>query len=234
MRVSLITGVSRGLGAALCDQLYAAGDCVVGIGRSFTAAQREQAGERLVLRQAELSHPETLPAQTELAGLLAGATTAALIHNAAVVTPIGALGALPPAEVSSAVAVNLTAPMLLTNAFLGALPPELPATVLFVSSGAAHRPVAGWSVYGASKRGGEAFFEAVAEQVGDRPVTVASVNPGVMDTGMQQAIREVAAGDDWFPEGDRFLSLHDHGDLPDPANVAAALIAEYLPPADRR
>lgn len=230
-RTTIVTGVSRGLGAALFDRLHAAGDRLVGIGRRFNDRQRElaAAGDRVVLREADLARPATLPDADELAGLLAGADHAVLIHNAAVVEPIGAVGALPADRLAEAVTVNLTAPMLLTDAFLAAAPTDLPVTILFVSSGAAHRIIDGWSAYCATKRGGEAFFEAVAAQLADRPgARVASVNPGVMDTGMQAAIRAVARGGAWFPERERFLGLHQRGELPDPAQVAERIVTEHL------
>jgi NAD(P)-dependent dehydrogenase (short-subunit alcohol dehydrogenase family) len=232
-RVSIVTGVSRGLGEALVAQLLAGGDRVMGIGRHFTAEQRRFAAaepDRLVLREADLAAPATLPDRPALEALLAGADHAALIHNAAMVEPIGAIGTLPPDQVATAVTVNLTAPMLLTNAFLAALPPAIPATILFVSSGAARRMIDGWATYSATKRGGEAFFESLASQLADHTgVRVASVNPGVMDTGMQASVRRAAGGPDWFPEGDRYVSLHEQGRLPDPAEIARQILAEHLP-----
>ena len=173
----MITGISRGLGAALFDAVHARGDRVVGIGHRFTAAQEERA----------------------------------------------------------AASLNFTAPMLLSNAFLAALPDGVPATVLFLSSGAAHRVIGGWAIYGATKRGGEAFFESLADQVRaagrSAPVRVAGVNPGVMDTGIQASIRDCAAGSGYFPEADHFLRLHRYGDLADPATVARHLVSAHLSPA---
>lgn len=232
-RTIIITGVSRGLGAELFDQLHARGDRVVGIGRSFTAAQRERAArapERAVLREADLTDLATLPDQPEMRDWLAGAGEVALVHNAGVVEPIGAVGELPPDRLAQAVTINLTAPMVLTNAFLAALPDGATATVLFISSGAAHRVIGGWAAYGATKRGGEWFFETVAAQTAETDrVRVASVNPGVMDTGMQASIRDAAARPGWFPDRDRFVSLHADGQLPDPAAVARTILAEHLP-----
>lgn len=233
MRVSIVTGVSRGLGEELLAQLLGNGDRAIGIGRHFTADQRRLAAaepDRLVLWEADLAVPATLPDRNAFGELLHRASAAALIHNAAVVEPIGAVGTLPPDQLATAVAVNLAAPMLLTNAFLAALPPAVPATILFVSSGAAQRMIEGWAAYSATKRGGEAFFEALASQLADHPgVRVASVNPGVMDTGMQASVRQAAAGHSWFPEGDQYLALYERGQLPDPAEIARSILAEHLP-----
>jgi benzil reductase ((S)-benzoin forming) len=232
MATVVITGVSRGLGAELFAQVHADGHRVMGIGRRFSDAQHKLAAatpERVELYEADLARPATLPDRETLASLLAGTTHAALIHNAGVVEPIGAVGTLPDAQLATSVTVNLTAPMVLTNAFLAALPEAAAATILFISSGAAHRPVDGWAVYSSAKRGGEAYFEAVAAQVADqRRIRVATVNPGVMDTGMQAAIRQAAAGDSWFPDRGRFVALHADGQLPDPATVAGRILAEHL------
>src|SRR5690606_6823056 len=185
--------------------------------------------ERVVLHRADLSDPTSLPDADWFRAVLADRGHATLIHNAALVEPIGAVGELPASLVAAAVTVNLTAPMLLTNAFLGGLPAGASGTILFLSSGAAHRRIDGWATYSATKRAGESFFDHVAAQLADRtpPVTVTSLNPGVMDTGMQAAIRR-NAGVSWFPDADQFVGLHQRGELPDPAEVARRLVAEHL------
>jgi benzil reductase ((S)-benzoin forming) len=224
VRTVVITGVSRGLGAALFVQLHARGDHVVAIGRSFTAEQRALPG--VTLLQADLADPRLLPDTGALAPLLAGADEAALVHNAAVVEPIGPVGMLGADRIAAAVAVNLTAPMALTDAFLAALGPSTSRVrILFISSGAAQRPIEGWAPYSATKRGGEMFFEVLAAEAARRDprVSVRSVNPGVMDTAMQERLR---AAD--FPSRERYLRLHEADELPDPADVARRVIAEHL------
>lgn len=224
MRTVVLTGVSRGLGAALFDGLARRGDRVVALGRRFTGAQQAAAAAepaRVRLLTADLAGQQLPP----LAGELAGAASVALVHNAGVIEPIGAVGTLPADRVVEAVAVNLTAPVLLTNAFLAAVPPAARRVlILFFSSGAARRVVPGWGVYCATKAGGEMFFEALAGQLaGDDRYTVDSVNPGVMDTGMQAQIRSAD-----FPDRDRFVGLHESGSLQAPADVAAKIIDRYL------
>jgi benzil reductase ((S)-benzoin forming) len=167
-----------------------------------------------------------VPTATVLAGFLAGGKAEpVLLLNAGMLEPLGAVGTLPPAAVATAVTVNLTAPMLLAGAFLAAR--TGPARIVFVSSGAAHRPIRGWAVYSAAKRGAETFFDTIAAEAPE--VTVANVNPGVMDTGMQGVARDAI-----FPERDRFVGLYERGELPDPATVARRIIADHLSmPTDR-
>ncbi|HLT09198.1 MAG TPA: SDR family NAD(P)-dependent oxidoreductase [Micromonosporaceae bacterium] len=241
MRSVIITGVSRGLGAAFFDEFHAAGYRVMALGRRFSVAQHaaERADPlRVRLRQADLAYPASLPSAAEFASFLSGSTDVVLVHNAGVIDPVGAIGTMAPEEIERAVSVNVTAPMLLTNAVLAAGlarggatdgKPRWRLTVLFISSGAAHRHIGGWSVYGATKRAGEAFVEALAaEHADDDRVRVAVVQPGVMDTGMQERLREYAARDVYFPDRDRYLTLHREGRLADPREVARRVIAENI------
>lgn len=228
MRTVVITGVSQGLGAALMDELYRRGDRIVALGRRFTGQQRGLAStdpDRVLLRHTDLADPAALPSRAELADLLGD--DVALVHNAGVVEPIGAVGRLGAEAVTRAVAVNLTAPVLLTDALLAACPDAARVRIVFVSSGAATRVVEGWATYCATKAGAEMFFRVLAAQLaGDDRYTVASVNPGVMDTGMQAVIRGARSG--YFPDRQRYLGLHERGELPAPAEVARRIVGEHL------
>jgi benzil reductase ((S)-benzoin forming) len=220
MRSVVITGVSRGLGAALFTTLAGRGDRVLAIGRRFTEDQKALADvERIRLHESDLADPRTLPDSAALSDFLLGECV--LIHNAAMVEPIGDIGTLPPDTVQTAVTVNLTAPILLTNSFVAALPAGVDTRILFISSGAAHRVIEGWSVYSATKRGAEMFVDALAVQLPD--AYVASVNPGVMDTEMQATLRESE-----FPERDRYAGLYERGELPAPATVADRIITTHI------
>lgn len=242
-RGTILTGVSSGLGEALFDELNAAGDRILAIGRRFTGPQLAAADRephRIRLHTSDLADLSTLPDSRELASFAGEVETVAMIHNAAVIGPFDAIGALPAGEIDAAVTVNLVAPMVLTNALLaGGLRGDRGGepggegsrrvSVLFISSSAAHRVSGGRSVYSATKRGGEAFFEALAAQyAGDDRVYVAVVDPGIMDTPMQATIRRVARSDAYFPDRDRFLTRHQRGELPRPAEVARRIIRTHL------
>jgi benzil reductase ((S)-benzoin forming) len=224
MRSCVLTGVSRGLGAALFDELANRDDRILAIGRHFTDEQCALAAaepDRIRVREAELADPLTVPDTEALREFLSGSDESVLIHNAGVVEPVGRLGHLPAAAIVTAVGVNLTAPMLLTNEFVTARPASAAGRVLFISSGAAHRVIEGWSVYSATKRGAEMFFDALAVEHPD--LYVANVNPGVMDTDMQATLRGAA-----FPERERYVALYERGELPSPAAVARRIIAEHI------
>ncbi|MEN3310318.1 MAG: hypothetical protein V7603_6520 [Micromonosporaceae bacterium] len=228
MRSMVITGVSRGLGAALFDEAYRRGDRILAVGRSWTPAQRELAAtrpDRVRLRAADLTEPASQPDAGELRDFLgAGTAGCVLIHNAAVVGPIGAIGALPPDELAASFAVNLAAPAVLTNAFLAAAPPG-PRHILFVSSSAARRVIGGWSAYCATKAGAEMFFRVLAEQyAGDPSVRVACVDPGQMATGMQEEIRRAGRDEVYFPQRQHWRDSFEQGRLQPAGEVARSIL----------
>jgi benzil reductase ((S)-benzoin forming) len=232
VRSVIITGVSRGLGSAFFDEFLAAGDRILALGRRFTeaqhAAERRQP-QRVRLRPVDFAYPATLPAAAELASFLHDATDVVIVHNAAVLDPVGAIGTLTADEVHAAVAVNLTAPMVLTNAVMAATRGQREIAVLFISSGAARRQAAGMAVYSATKLAGESFFEALAAQhTADPRIRVVNVNPGKLNTDMQVRIREHAQGDVYFPDRDRYVHAYQRGELAEPVAAAKRIIAEHL------
>jgi benzil reductase ((S)-benzoin forming) len=234
MRAVVLTGVSRGLGAALFERLQHRDERIFAIGRRFTPEQiaaREAAPHRITLFTADLADATALPAVAAIGDFVADASEAVLLHNAAVVGPIGAVGELSPDAAATHIAVNFSTPILLTNAFLAAAPPDVPVRVIFISSGAARRAQGGWSLYCATKAGAEMFFDATALQLQTRPggATVVSFNPGQMDTGMQADLRRAAADGVYFPEADHYLERHAKGQQSDPGEIADRLLKEHLP-----
>jgi spore coat polysaccharide biosynthesis protein SpsF len=216
--VFVISGTSAGLGEALCSRLLALGHIVVCIGRRFTAAQR--ASDRAILITCDLSSSD------ELNGLsldreLAGFDRVTFFSNAGVVEPIGLAGQVPPSALAIALHVNALAPAAIAVAIIRAAG-EAQLTFVNISSGAAHRPIAGWSAYCAGKAAARAWFDCVAMEYPG--IRVIERDPGVMDTGMQAAIRSHGAAK--FPRRDEFVRLKDDNRLNDPGAVAAAILTE--------
>ncbi len=211
------------------DQLVEAGDRVFGIARTFTEAQRRLAAtepDRVQLCNMDLADTARIGTATmrDFFDPVADAPVA-LVLNAAVVSPLGAVGAVPAGEMARAVAINLTSTMVLTNTFLAARPSRAPTRIVFVSTRAARIAKAGQATYCATKAGAEMFFESVAREASaDSRIEVAMVGPPAMDTGMQATIR-AAVG---LPDREHFAGRYERGELSDPSEIAEKIIAEHL------
>lgn len=226
MTIFMITGGSRGLGAALARQLSARGDRVVSLSRTAPP-------EGCVHLPLDLSRTDTFEAAMTsfFEGLdleadeRSGRVDMTLINNAGTLDPIGLAGTCPMTAMEKNLAVNFIAPVLLTHLFLK-YSASLAANrqVVNISSGAAHTPYEGWGLYCGAKAGLEQFGRCTAgEQSGIRDgATVINFNPGVMDTDMQSLIRNTP--EDRFPRLQRFIALHKDRALTNPETVAAALI----------
>ncbi|TCP12128.1 hypothetical protein EV683_11050 [Crenobacter luteus] len=241
----IVTGASRGLGAALAAALLESGGAVVGLARHAspeTQTLAEAYPERFAFVEADLADTASLAGlcRDALALLAAHAPTAlTLVNNAGVVTPIAPAGHYAVDDMVAAYAVNLLAPVALTDAFLRETEPQASANVgrgvtrrvLNVSSGAAVKPYPGWSVYGSSKAALDQFTRTVALEQAARPhgARLVSLYPGVIDTGMQATIRAADPAD--FPNRARFTALKADGALTPPENAARAIVA-FLASAD--
>jgi benzil reductase ((S)-benzoin forming) len=227
MHGAIVTGVSRGLGEALATELLARGAIVVGVGRNASARHRS---ERFRHVACDLAHPAVvaaavLPALRDLALDKPSAVT--LINNAAVATPVGLTGRLDAAEIESAVATNVAAPLVLVDLFCRAFPATSPARrIINISSGAAHTAIAGSSPYCMSKAALEMLTRAVIADHADRSLECITLRPGIFDTGMQQFMRTRDAAD--FPSVAMFRGFKEQGLLKDPAEVARNIVAKLV------
>jgi NAD(P)-dependent dehydrogenase (short-subunit alcohol dehydrogenase family) len=112
-----------------------------------------------------------------------------LINNASIIEPIGALAGSDPAEWTRSIEVNLLGAYHTARATLPRILEAGKGTVINISSGAAHRPLEGWSAYCSGKAGLAMLTDAIALECGDAGVRVFGLAPGVVDTDMQATIR---------------------------------------------
>ncbi len=213
----VVTGGSRGLGAAFARALLARGDTVVAAARGQAPLEHPN----LHWVPADLSDPAHAGDWIEQAlAPLPPFERASLILNAGMIDPLCPVAALPVDALDTHLRVNLTGPMLSTAAFLRATEGwGADRRVLAISSGAGRRGVPHWSAYCAAKAGLDGFIRALASEADVRAVSMA---PGLVDTAMQEIVRTVDT-----PTRSRFQHAHETGGLASPDSVAARLI-EHL------
>lgn len=220
MNVTIVTGASKGIGFELMRQLKTRGGKVIGIART-------NGNEDVDILLADLSKTDQL-AEIIVRIVDENISTASsftLINNAGTVEPIGLIGTVDETDLSMALAVNLTAPMILTNAFISALEKfDGRKRIVNISSGAGRNPYEGWGVYCTTKAGLDHFSRVVSleQEKAEYPVDIISIAPGIIDTGMQETIRASNADD--FPLLERFVDYKQQGHLSSAEETASKLI----------
>ncbi len=225
--VAIVTGASRGLGHALALALLGPDTSLFTIARTHNtelASRAAQLDAPLQQIQCDLANPAAAErtAMQVIGSLPGGAQRYLLINNAGIVDPVGQADQLTQAAtITAAFSLNVTSVMLLTAAFVQAVKPlQADSRILNISSGAGRNPTPGWGVYCASKAALDHYTRVLASE--DHGIRAVALAPGVIDTGMQQAIRSSAPSD--FPNVARFRQLHEQGQLSGPDDTAARIL----------
>ena len=187
MKTILITGASRGIGRAIAIRfsapdttLYLTGRDAKGLGE--TGNQVKSKGGNPIAIVADLSSPEEVE---KVISELSGQHLDLLVNNAgmAVVKPFQQLSQN---DWDKTLAVNLTAPFLLTKM----LSPEMPegSSIVNILSIAAKTGFPNWSSYCASKFGMEGLTQSIREELRPRGIRVTNIYPGRVDTSIWKGV----------------------------------------------
>ena len=189
-KVVVITGASRGIGAAAARVFVAAGAKVALLARSaddIEALARELGGDAVSV-VCDVADPVSVDAA--MAAVLARwGRIDVLVNNAGVIDPIARLADADPVLWARAIDVNLKGVFFGIRAALPIMRAQGGGTILTVSSGAAHAPLEGWSAYCASKAGAAMLTRAAHLEEAAQGLRIMGLSPGTVATGMQVAIR---------------------------------------------
>jgi benzil reductase ((S)-benzoin forming) len=224
--LTILTGTTRGLGAAMAAQLAARGESLVTLSRKTSSALAEIAsanGTALTQIEVDLANSQAVKhAASQLVPLLKGHSHVRLIHNAGVVTPIAQSQHLTNLDaINDAFHVNITSAIFLTAHVLSHTPQATDRRVMLISSGAGRNASSGWAVYCATKAAMDRYAEAAQLDQGAL-ARIVSMAPGVIDTPMQETIRATSKDD--LPSLERFIGFKENKQLADPVTVAQRLL----------
>lgn len=214
----LLTGAGSGIGLALARRLADRGDDLVLLARSDDrAAELATAFPGAQLLVADLADPGTLNG----IGRQVDGAVDTLVHGAGVVE-LGRVDRLRLADWEHQLAVNLTAPAVLTRELL----PHLRAargTVVLVNSSAGLTANAEWSAYAASKSGLRAFADSLRAEEAEHGVRVTTVYPSRTATPMQEKVHAQEGRDydasQWISAETVAATIEHVVDLPEDATI---------------
>src|SRR5579864_2731643 len=192
-KVAIVTGASRGIGAAAAFVLAKAGAAVMLVARDGKRASRlaeeiVASGGRAAALACDVADYGLVRTMVEETHQRLGSVDI-LVNNAGIIEPIGTLVESDPAAWRRNIEVNLVGAYHTAHATLPRMLEAGKGTVINLSSGAAHRPLEGWSAYCSAKAGLAMLTNAIALECADAGVRVFGLAPGVIDTDMQAAVR---------------------------------------------
>lgn len=228
MKYAVVTGASKGLGASIAERVLQEQFGLISISRNENPELKQLALENKLFYK-HLTCDLTNSRDTEqtfstVAEIIFSSkdNEVLLVNNAGVVEPIDRVGSLDHGAIEMSLQLNVAAPMFTTNLFLQKAN-GTKLTVVNVTSGAAERPVQGWSVYCSTKAALNMFTKTVAvEQNHTGNATIIGYSPGIMDTDMQGVIR--SSTEQAFQEVNKFIAYKENGMLRSTKIVADALI----------
>ncbi|MGF6244367.1 benzil reductase ((S)-benzoin forming) [Paraburkholderia sp. GAS38] len=221
---AIVTGHTRGLGAALAEQLLSRNIAVLALSRSRNNALAQRYPQTLEEVELDLADPARVAqwiAGDALSRFVDGAHSVLLFNNAGMVQPIGPLESQDAIAIASAVSLNVATPLMLASAVATASTSANDRRIVHISSGAGRNAYPGWSLYCATKAALDHHARAVVLDA-NRALRICSVAPGVVDTNMQAEIR--SSGKEQFPLREKFEELKRNGQLVSPEQCAIQLV----------
>lgn len=213
-KLALVTGASRGIGAATAEALARAGAHVILTARTTGGLEEVEdrihaAGGKATIAPLDLIDGESIG---RLAGAIAGRWSALdiLVLNAATLGSLAAVQAIDAKEFARLLTLNIAAPQAIIAAFDGMLRASSDARVVALTSSVAGSPRAYWGAYGASKAALETLVGAYGEEVRN----ISAIRTHIVDPGATRTTMRARA----FPG-------EDPATLKGPEVVADAIVA---------
>ena len=192
-KVALVTGASRGLGEGAARALAAAGahvmllarDGALAAGVAHDIAARGARAEALPCDVSDYAAVARVVAETKTRL----GEVDILVNNAGVIEPIAEVATSDPAAWAQNISINLIGAYNVLRAVLPAMLSRGGGSIVNISSGAAYRPLEGWSAYCAGKAGLAMLTRSIALETEGKGVRIFGFSPGTIDTDMQVKIR---------------------------------------------
>jgi len=192
-QVALVTGSSRGIGAAVALELGKQGATVIGTATTAKGAEQisaalQQAGVKGIGMALDVNDAAQIEAT--LKAIFEQFGTIAILVNNAGITRDTLLMRMSEDDWDSVLATNLKSVFRMSQAVLRPMMKARYGRIISISSVVGHMGNAGQVNYAAAKAGMAGFSKSLAREVGSRNITVNCVAPGFIDTNMTRALSE--------------------------------------------
>lgn len=213
----IITGISQGLGEELFSLLSKKNVKIVALSRRFLDNQYllEKSENNIQLCMVDLSNITDVE---KVLDELILEDDIIFINNASKITPIDSIQNISNDDIVNSITTNFITPALIVKKMSN----KKSLFIINLSTGASKRAIQNWSLYCSTKAGIEMFFNVIADDE-HKNIEVVNFDPGVMNTNMQQQIRNSK-----FNDVDVFKSYKSKNILKDTKDVAFEIYERYI------
>ena len=231
--LSIVTGATGGLGKALSDSILNKGGKLLFVARdlkkinSFIDNIENSKFSCLFKFQGDLSKEEDLQNTETLIQEIIETNNdieeVFLFNNASIIDPISLIKDVNFNEIKNALILNIATAYTLSTTLIRIKQnkPALKLNIINISSGVSINAVKGWSAYCISKAGLNMLSKCIAIENETEDIFSLSINPGAIDTCMQEKIRNADSVE--IPATKKFETMYNEGKLQNPKDVADKL-----------
>ena len=237
MEYLIITGASKGLGKSLAKTIIDKDRILILIARDelklneLKAELSKKHNQKISIFSFDMNNYENIDDLMNNIMLLFDFNDdfkITFINNAGTIHPIKTVDFLEETDIKSNLTVNVLSPILMISKltrFVKQNNKEL--KIINISSGAYNQPIDSWALYCTSKASIQMFLEVLLSENNNEPaLKILSIDPGVMDTGMQESIRNSEAKG--FSKKNDFLNLYRENKLRSVDSVAKVIKDNFI------
>ena len=222
---ALVTGAGRGLGKSIARAYASRGMRVMMLSLSGDELERsaneirQTTGGEILYRSGDVSNQDDVSRTVE-AMMNRFGTVDVLVNNAGIIGPARFIEDADPQSWNRTLRVNLDGLYLCSRAVLPAMKMQQGGKIINIVSGLGEMPFPRFCAYAVSKAGAIQFTRSIASEMQPWNIQVNAIDPGVMDTSMQDMIREMDAsilGEEVHAE---FMAYKRQNILKNPDDVA--------------
>jgi NAD(P)-dependent dehydrogenase (short-subunit alcohol dehydrogenase family) len=234
---AIITGAGRGLGRAITLAMSREGANVTLMSRSLNeleavAGRIRDGGGTCLVSRGDVSRLEDVTRTVKQAAERFSSVDV-LVNNAAVIGPVRLLDDADRKAWEKTIDINLNGAFFCARAVLPFMIRNRGGKIINISSGLGQMPFPRFCAYSVSKAGIIQLTRSLSEEFRPMNIQVNAIDPGVMDTGMQEQIRSLGPAVLGTAVYENFMEYKKTRHLKDPAEVAALAVILASPEADR-
>jgi short-subunit dehydrogenase len=195
-KIAIISGATRGLGLALTEMiLRGIGFDVICLVRNInrlSALKKYADGEHISIFQCDYSNiQESFNTSSIFSNIRYDDYSEIIfINNVSDCEPIGRIGMISSFDISQSITINISSNLIVLNNFLKEVYRQgIKASILDISSGISHNPVAGLGLYGLAKASMDYITLVLNKEIEGSKVKVSAFYPGGMNTTMQSTLQ---------------------------------------------